>query len=307
MDFFSRSHPAVTLLSLGAVLWGAMLSSRPGILLLLFLAGWLTSLRLDSDALLSLSLKVLLPLLLLTVLLNGLFSPFGVTQLATLPWGRPLTLEALAAGLVSGLRFITILLWLSSWSRLLTSDRILWLFGRLLPSFAMVLTLSLRLVPLYFAQSRRIRLAQQGAMPAQAVNTEGSSSWRSRVSELGRRWRLASAAFSALLTWSLEHAVDTADTMRARGYGSGKRSSFTPWRLDQASLLTLLALVLTVAVWAVGTLLDPAAVYLHPVITLPGLNRFSLLAYTGCFFTALTPLLLDLYGGLRWTAAQSST
>jgi energy-coupling factor transport system permease protein len=48
-----------------------------------------------------------------------------------------------------------------------------------------------------------------------------------------------------LLTWSLEEAVQTADSMKARGYGSGKKTSYIPYRMEKRDwgwLMTLLCL-----------------------------------------------------------------
>lgn len=38
--------------------------------------------------------------------------------------------------------------------------------------------------------------------------------------------------FSITVTWSLENAIETADSMRARGYGLPGRTAFSIYRLD---------------------------------------------------------------------------
>ena len=45
--------------------------------------------------------------------------------------------------------------------------------------------------------------------------------------------------FSILLTWALENGIITANSMEARGYGGGKRSSFTYFRWHTADVMLL--------------------------------------------------------------------
>lgn len=60
-----------------------------------------------------------------------------------------------------------------------------------------------------------------------------------------RKLRAALAAFSATVTWALENAIETADSMRSRGYGLPGSTTFSVYRLtvrDIAVLCSLLAL-----------------------------------------------------------------
>lgn len=44
---------------------------------------------------------------------------------------------------------------------------------------------------------------------------------------------------SILITWALENAVDTADSMRCRGYGLPGRTAFSNFRLDSRDKASL--------------------------------------------------------------------
>ena len=94
-----------------------------------------------------------LPLLLLVTITNPLFSHNGVTPLFFLN-GRAVTLEAIVYGAGLGVTLWAVLLWCRCWSRIMTSENVLYLFGRAIPKLSLVLSMALRYDP------RSVRLGQ---------------------------------------------------------------------------------------------------------------------------------------------------
>ena len=56
------------------------------------------------------------------------------------------------------------------------------------------------------------------------------------------RLRGGMRCFSILLTWAIENGIITADSMEARGYGTGKRTHFAVFRFDRIDVLVLLTI-----------------------------------------------------------------
>lgn len=141
-------------------------------------------------------------------LINPLLSHRGMTVLFTIG-ETPFTLEAVIAGMCTGLSFSAAICWFSSFHLLMTSDRVIALSGKILPTFSLLFCMVLRFVPLFSARAKEIVRAQNAAFP------------KARQPKLAR----CTGAFSILTTWALENGIDTADSMHARGYGTTRRTN----------------------------------------------------------------------------------
>ena len=194
-------------------------------------------------------LGLLGPVALLAAGGNLLLVRQGETVLARLPGGRPLTLESALYGLAAACLLGAVVLWFASWQAVLTADKITYLFGRIAPALALLLSLTLSFVPRLRRRLEETDRAQRGLLGQP----------RRRLDKVG--W--GAALLSSLLGWSLENAIETADTMRSRGYGLPGRTCFSIYRLDRRDkgLLGWLALSggYVVAGWAAGETLRALA------------------------------------------------
>ena len=98
----------------------------------------------------------LLPMALLAAAVNPAFVHQGVTILAYLPSGNPLTLESLLYGLAAGAMLSAVALWFVCVTDVITSDKVVYLFGRVIPALSLLLSMILRFVPRFV---RRLRAA----------------------------------------------------------------------------------------------------------------------------------------------------
>ena len=87
---------------------------------------------------------------------------FGVTVLRQNFIGNNLTVESFVYGLVIGLRFATLCMWLEAIFRVVTSDKVVYIFGRVSPRLSLFLTILLRFIPRVGREARKINLAQKG-------------------------------------------------------------------------------------------------------------------------------------------------
>ena len=159
--------------------------------------------------------KVLLGLVPVWVVLsavNPLFDTMGQTVLFTY-WGRPYTYEALCYGMVLAAMCVAVILWCLCYGIVMTADKFTALFAPLLPALSLLLVMIFRLVPSYGRKARQIAGARR------CIGLGGGNGRKSRVQS-------GMGTLSALTTWALEGSIVTADSMRARGYGTAKRTSF---------------------------------------------------------------------------------
>lgn len=166
------------------------------------------------------SLGAMLPMMLVAAVLNPAFNHQGATILTYLPSGNPLTLESMAYGAAAAGMLAAVIIWFSCYTAVMTSDKFVYLFGRMIPALSLVLSMTLRLVPKFKAQFHLVSQAQKcvGRDVAQGC--------------VLRRTKNAVTILSILVTWALENAIKTADSMKSRGYGLPGRTAFSIYRLD---------------------------------------------------------------------------
>lgn len=183
----------------------------------------------------------LLPLFVLLSGLNPLFNHYGQWVLFTV-FGRPYTLEALFYGMTIAGMFVVMLLWFGCYSAVLTSDKFICLFGSLIPALSLLLVMILRMIPSLTRKAKQIA----GARMCIGKGVGEGSSNKEKISG-GMR------VLSALTDWALEGSIVTADSMRSRGYGAAKRTSFQIYRLTARDVcLIVWMIVLGVAVILAG-------------------------------------------------------
>lgn len=149
------------------------------------------------------NLKTLFVMFALMVVINPLVSHSGTTELFFLN-GRPVTLEAIEYGLGLGIMLMAVLLWSGCWNQVMTEDKLSYIFRRLSPGFALVLSMSLRLVPMYMRRWESMR------------NSLRASGIKERNGPVTMA-KHAAICFSGLMDWAINNSSITAASMVARG------------------------------------------------------------------------------------------
>ena len=290
-DAFSAYHPVAIFLFFALVEGVSMCVLDPVTLTISFAgaAGYLWCLRGAQKA--GGTLLRLLPLMLLAALINPAFNHRGVTILAYLPSGNPLTAESIWYGLAAAGRLGAVLLWFACCSDVMTEDKVLHLFGRVSPSLSLLLSMTLRFVPRFRKRFREIRAVQ-------------------RVQEkTGRlaRARAAMSAFSATVTWALEHGVELSDSMRCRCYGTEHRTAYSLYRISRRDTRMLLWLALCAAVLIAGAMLGVFAWRYYPRLVPAERTLWRVLAQGGWIGLCLMPVLLHGEEAWQWKHFKSET
>ena len=287
-DAFSKCHPAVNFLFFAGAIGMSVVIQHPAFLLAGILTGAIYYLLLNGKKGRKMILG-LLPMFLILTAVNPLFNTMGATPLFHL-WGRPYTLEALLyGGAVAGV-FVIIFLWFGCYNKVLTSDKFTSLFGSLLPSISLLLVMILRMIPNFIRKTEQIIGARKsiGKGAGEAATTK---------EKLGD----GMTVLGALTGWALEGSVVTGDSMRARGYGCAKRTSFMIYRMKAADwvLVVLMAvlLALTIAALCLG---QSSATFVPTLEIVP--PSWGLIAYT-CYL--LIPTALHIKEAIQWHISRS--
>lgn len=281
-DAFSGYHPAVIFLYFLAVLGFGVVILHPAFLITGLVGAFGYYLLLRGVKGLK-QIILMMPLFLAVILLNPLVNREGATVLFFL-FGKPYTLEALVYGAVLSGMFLTMILWFSCYSNLMTGDKFTSLFGNLLPSLSLLLVMIFRMMPSLIRKGRQITGARQSIGKEM---TDGAE---------------AMTVLGCLTTWALEGSIVTADSMRSRGYGTAKRTSFMIYRMSSRDW-GLLAIILTLSAALIAVIsLGHTTATFTPEWYLAPISPIGLLLYGSL---ALIPTLLHLQEALSWHISRS--
>lgn len=226
-----------------------------------------------------------------TVIINPLFNHNGATVLLVIN-DNPITLEAILYGAVSGLMIIGIIYWFRTFSQIMTSDKLLYLLGSVSPKFALILSMTLRYIPLFEKQTQKVVHAQQ------ALGLY-------RDNDLVGKIRGGIRVFSVMVTWVLENGVITSDSMTARGYGIKKRTHFSIFKFKRQDIVLTLTTVLLFAVILTGILLGAVDFGFYPTIVKADTSIISIITYIAYGILALLPTITEAEEKIRWKYLKS--
>lgn len=293
MNAFYAFHPIVNFLYFFITIGSTMVFRHPVCQLISLACAFYYAVYLDGRQALLSSLKYILPIILFAIIINPMFSHAGVTILTYLPTGNPLTLESIAYGFSSGLLIAGIILWFKCFNRIITSDKFIYLFGVIIPALSLVLSMALRFVPRFNKQLKLVAEAQ--------ANTGRD------VSQGGvlKRLRNAITIISIMITWSLENAIDTADSMKSRGYGLPGRTAFSIYKFDRRDLIATIWLITAGIGLLLGGLSGNLAWRYYPDIKGVTGQPLALILYLVYFALCATPLVINWREDSRWQSLKS--
>ena len=289
-DAFSGFHPAVNLAFFVAALGMTMFIQQPVYLLISFVSGCAYLLYLQGKKGMLLQVGYLVPILIMMAIMNPMFNHEGVTVLWYLPNDNPITLEAICFGLASAVMMGASIVWFNCCNTVFTSDKIIYLFGRVIPALSLMISMTLRFVPRFknFLQSV---LRTQRAMH-KPENTK-------------EKLQQALAAFSATVSWAMEQSIISADSMKSRGYGLFGRTAFSIFVFEKRDGAVLMALFLLCMGAAVPNLVGLMGWTYYPSMTGNLLGPIQIMAYFCYGGMCNLPLIIDLMEDRKWNALRS--
>ncbi len=299
-DVFSSPscHPVVGFVFFAVVMLFTLCFWHPVLLALSLLSAAVYSFMLGGR-IRPLRLIALLALLLAAVAVNALFNQQGVTVLAYLS-DIPITRESLLYGAAGGVMILSVILWFSCFHRVMTSDKLICLFGKAAPALSLMFTMVLGLVPRFRRQLQAISHARRCV----GKGAPAGKGWRKAARQ---KAAYGMAVISTLTAWSLENAIETADSMAARGYGLPGRTSYSYFRLSRRDIGLLLVIALLAGVVAVGAALGVGRIRFFPMLAMEPVTPAGLAVYAAYALLCLLPAIIYLLEELRWRRIKSTT
>lgn len=289
---FETYHPTINFGFFCIVICISILVMQPVFLIISSAASLIYALMLEGKGALKFFLCFVLPMIIVVTIVNIFVNPRGMTILFYTKYSY-VTLESAVYGFMTGLMLATVLMWFSCYNKIMTSDKFIYIFGRLMPAISLVFSMVMRFVLNYKKQIKKISDAQK------CIGRDVANG------KLKDRIRYGIKIISIMFTWLLENAIDTADSMRARGYGLKNRSTFSIYRFDKRDRLTLVILILLAGITAGGVFTGKCSVVYYPQIVKPATDEILITVYGAYFILCFFPVFTEIKEGITWKFLKS--
>ncbi len=216
-----------------------------------------------------------IPTVALIAVINPIFAHDGATPLLFIA-DLPYTLEAMISGCEIGITIAATLAWCKAFEPLMTSDKLVFLFGRILPKSSLVIASVLRYIP---KLKRTLASTKQAQIMLGCYKGDGDL-------------RSASTVYSSLIARSLENSIVTSDSMACRGYGLKDRSVYAIYHFKSSDGMTVLC---TIALFVL-TLCMSGEYSFYPDFVI-GCNIYGAVSFA---LLALMPCIVILKEALVW-------
>ncbi len=290
---FKTYHPIVNFTYFIFVIGFSMFFMHPLCLAISLSCGFVYSVMLKGRRAIKTNLLYMVPMLIAMAIINPAFNHEGVTILAYLPSGNPLTFESIAYGFSAAVMIISVICHFSCYNEVMTNDKFIYLFGKMIPSLSLILSMTLRFVP---------RFAEQLKVVANAQKCIGRD-----VSNGGviKRAKNGISIISIMISWSLENAIRTADSMKARGYGLKGRTAFSIFSFDARDKKVLVCILVLGIYVLIGGIADGMYFRYFPSIKGVDFTIYGLSVFAAYLALCLLPIIIEAWEVRKWKFLKS--
>lgn len=284
---FDSYHPVINLIYFVSAIAFTIWFHHPVFLVISYVSAFLYSVKLNGKKALIFNL-CLIPLAVLFALYYVSYHHFGITNLRKNFIGNEITLESLVYGLMLGVTVAAVIMFFSCMFAVVSSDKVVYLFGRISPRLSLFLSILLRSVPRIKERGRKIEISREGI--GKGV----------RQGNILQRFLHGISLISIVITWTLEDFVDSSVSMKSRGYSLKGRTAFSIYRFDNRDRSFVVMIFLCLTVVACGILLDQTEIIYNPEIIMNRITPLSAVFYGAYGVLLLLPMGLQVAGEIRF-------
>lgn len=230
------------------------------------------------------SVKYVIMIMIVVSVFNMLFAHYGNDVLFSIN-ETDFTLEALFYGFNQSMVLCAVMLWFSAFSRVIDSEKVVYIF-RFTPKLALLFSMVLGFIPRFNKKLDDIRDARLGL--------DGGEKPKKKL-------KSAIDNLSALVTYSLESSIITADSMEARAYNprAVRHSRYKYSTVDVIMILLIVAL----SAFVISQIIMQNTVFVFdPAIYIKRLSIPSVVCFVILEFL---PIIIDLVENVLWKLSVS--
>lgn len=282
----TRVHPAIFIVYFLILIIFAFLFNNPyyvityGILILTLIAlqGSISEIKSTT--------KVFLPVILFITLLNTIFTHVGDTHIYIFG-SYYVTLEALVYGVIMAVTFFLVTLTFIAYNTYVSYQDMLYVFSKKYPNLSMIIIMSLRFVPLI--QKRSNELLELSKLK----NRNEDLKFTEKTSELIQNLGL-------VVSWSLEEAMQSASSMKSRGYNITKRTSYLRYDFNKIDVLLTVLILVTATISVYGLYNGVGSIMIYPKFTFT-FSQTPFNIYYFAYVVLLLPfIIIEIWERILW-------
>lgn len=276
-------HPFINFIYFGLVIGCSMFFLHPVCLLISIIsAAFYTVILFGKNKAMKGFLGVFV-LMLMTAIINPTFSHQGVTELYELPGGNMLTLESIYFGIGAAFMLGATLLWFRILGEILTTDKIVYLFGKTFPILGLLLSMIIGFIP-------KVRYKHSQIAMSRRQDVVDEASWIDKM-------RHGISNLSILVTWMLEDAVEMSKSMHGRGYGLPGRTNYSIYRFTKRDRRMLLFLILAAGYVIAGNINGAISWEYYPITGGALREPYTISVFAAYMILCLEPVICELRKG----------
>lgn len=284
---FDSYHPMINFIYFVTAIVCTTQFQHPVFLAISYLSFFVYSIKLNGKRSAIFNL-CLIPLIAAYAAWYSCYNHFGTTNLWVNFIGNQITLEAVTAGCVRGITAASVIMIFSCIFAVVSADKVVYLFGRISPRLSLYLSILLRFIPRVKQRARRIELSRQGI---------GKGCGQGNILQK----LLHTLSFlSILLTWTLEDFVESAASMKCRGYSLRGRTAFSIYRFDNRDRGFVVAIFGCLTVIAAAVAFHQTNIIYRPEIIMNRITPVSYVFYGAYVLLLLLPMILQVAGEYKF-------
>lgn len=277
---FDSYHPAINFIYFTTAIACTIWFNHPVFLAISFVCAFAYSVKLRTVRGLVLNL-CLLPLIAAYAWWYSRYNHFGVTNLRVNFAGNFITLESIAAGFATGIAAAAVIMWLSCVFTVISSDKVVYLLGRISPKLSLFFSILLRMVPRMGRRFHKLNISRRGIGKGVARGTVAGG-----VLNLIK-------IISSLITWTIEEFIESSVSMKNRGYSLKGRTAFSIYRFDNRDRSLVVIMFGCMTMTMVAYMLDQTRMIYDPELIFSRITPVSYAFYGVYAFLLLLPGILQ--------------
>ena len=191
-------------------------------------------------------------------------------------------------GVVRGVTVAAVVMFFSCVFAVVSSDKVVYLFGRISPRLSLFLSIILRSVPRIRERAGKIEISREGI--GKGV----------RQGNIFQRFLHGLSLVSIVITWTLEDFVESTVSMKSRGYSLRGRTAFSIYRFDNRDRSFVVMIFLCLTFVAAAIMLDQTEICYDPEIIMNPVTAMSFVFYGAYAVLLLLPVGLQIVGEMRY-------
>lgn len=292
MNEFYKFHPIVNFIYFAFVILFAMFLMNPICIIISFISSFCYTAILCGKNGVKFNLYMI-PIVIIAILINVLFNHKGATILGYFDNGNPLTMESVVYGIASGMMLITVISWFNLFNKVITTDKILYIFGKRFPSLSLLFSMIFRFVPRFTNQIKEISNAQKCI----GKDIENGN--------LIQKIKNGLSILSAEITLAFDNSIETAESMKARGYKSGDRTFFTIYKMNSRDKKVLITIIIVGIYVLLGICFGATSHCYYPEFRMQEVNLYTSSIFFMYAFLCIIPIIIEIGEEIKWRKLKS--